>query len=97
MDSSSSNSSDVNKVLGCVAAMADGPRKGEEHLVIVSSRGGMIVPEKLVEIKLPEDRSCVTEFNRRGMVYKMDLWVRKSDVVRRVDSSIPSDFGRQGR
>ena len=72
---------DVNKALACVAGIADGPAVGEENLLIFSTRGGIIVPEKLVQIILPQDRSKVTEFARKGMVYVMDAWVKRSEVA----------------
>ena len=65
--------SDANKKFVCVASMADGPKTGEAKVVIVSSRGGMIVLGKAVNITLPDDRSWITEFNRTGNVYKMDM------------------------
>ena len=57
----------------------------------------MIVPERMVQIILPKDTSYVTEFARRGNVYKMDMWVRKDAVVAKPGSGMSTDFTRQGR
>lgn len=40
----------VNTIPGCVAPVADGPRKCEENLVVFSSKGALIMPEKLVQL-----------------------------------------------
>ena len=68
-------------MLGSVAGYADGAGEHKENLVIFSTRGGIIVPEKEVTLILPEDDNLITEFRRRGNVYVMDAWVRKNDVV----------------
>ena len=90
--------SDVNKMLACVAGLCDGPSKGAENLVIFSSRGGCIVPESEVKVTMPTNAKNVTEFSRRGMVYQMDAWVRKEDVVRKeATAKSASDFRRPGK
>ena len=49
--------------------------------MIVGSKGGLVVPEADVNVLLPNDRSLVTEFNRRGMVCVLDAWVEKAVVA----------------
>ena len=66
--------SDVNKILACVAGLAEGGGLGQENLVIFSTRGGVITPEaKTTLVLLSPD--LVTEFDRKGHVYVMDAWV----------------------
>ena len=75
--------SSVNKCLGSVGGMADAG-----NIIIFMKDGGVVVPEDRVKIILPKDISVVTKFNRVGMVYRMDAWVKKDDV---------QDKGFQGR
>ena len=63
------------------AGVADGGGESKENLVIVSSRGGVIVPEKEVTIVLPKDDNLITEFRRKGNVYVMDAWVERDKVA----------------
>ena len=55
------------------------------------------MPEKLVTIILPEDKSKVTEFARKGMVYVMDAWVRKADVEMQEPDRPRTGFHRPAR
>ena len=70
----------VNKCLGCVGGITDA-----NNLVLFHKSGGLIIPEKLVQIILPKDKSLVTTFRRHGMVYRMDAWVKRSDVEAKPD------------
>lgn len=75
--------SDVNNMLACIAGIADGPEKGKENLITVSFRGGVVTPDEATTTALSEDKSLLTEFNRKnGMIYVMDACVRTNDAVR---------------
>ena len=86
----------MSKKLACVAGLAGGPAAGLENLVILLSKGGSIVPERMVTLILPKDKPDVTEFSRKGHVYVMDAWVRKQDVIAPSRSPSNSGFIRQG-
>ena len=72
---------DVTKILACVAGLADGAGPGQEHLVIFSSRGGVIAPEALTKVVLPKS-DPVTNFARVGNVCAMDAWVQRSKAAK---------------
>ena len=76
---------DVNKCLGSVGGITDA-----DNLVIFSKHGGVITPKEGTKIILPKDKSLVTKFERKGMVYRMDAWLKKSDVQAK-----PEDFPRR--
>ena len=70
---------DVNKCLGSVGGITDA-----ENFVIFHRNGGWIVPEKHTTIILPKDKALITDFKRHGMVYRMDAWVKRSEVQKDV-------------
>ena len=77
----------VNKCLGSIGGITDA-----KNYVIFSSTGGIITPVAGTRIILSKDESLVTRFRRMGMVYRMDAWVRKEDVIGK-----PQDFQRRGK
>ena len=50
------------------------------NIIIFMKNGGLIVLEDQDKITLPNGISSVTEFNRVGMVCRMDAWVKREDV-----------------
>ena len=88
---------DVNKPLACVAGVADGLAKGKENLASFGSKGGVIVLEAAVNITLPTDKTLITEFDRRGMVYVLDAWVKTKDVAGKASGDKNTGFQRQAR
>ena len=88
--------SDVNKMLACVAGLADGAGPGGENLVMFSSRGGVITPEAQTKTISPRDKQSMTEFDRKGNVYVMDIWVPADKAVGKSEVEIAS-FHRQGQ
>ena len=68
----------------------------KEKKISFSSRGGIIPPDSETTISLQNETSKLTEFNRRGMVYVMDAWVRKADVVRKGNSNMGFQEACQG-
>ena len=81
-------------MLACVAGLADGTGPGSEQLVIFSTRGGIITPEAQTKIILPKDTSLISEFDRRGNVYVMDIWVDSAKAVGNAQVEI-APFPRQ--
>ena len=62
---------------------ASGGITDADNYVIFHKAGGLIVPEKHCRIVLPKDPSLITHFRRTGMVYRMDAWVRRSEVEKK--------------
>lgn len=61
--------------MGSIAGVAD-----NANLILFHKAGGLIVPEKLVNVILLRDKSQVSNFNRVGMVYRMNARARHADV-----------------
>ena len=74
----------VNKRLGCVAGIADaghdGPLIGWNY-IIFSTEGGIITTIKGTRGILHKNTSRVIGFRRVGIVYRMDAWLAREEVV----------------
>ena len=77
----------MNMCISSVGGITDA-----ENFALFGRAGGMIIPEKDVKI-IVKDHSKVTKFRRHGMVYRMDAWVRASDVR---SKQAPASFHRRG-
>ena len=65
----------VNKIWACVGMLCDAG-----NVAIFMKHGGMIVPEKDVEVRMRPD-SQTTGIRRCGKTFTMDAWVRRSAVL----------------
>ena len=71
----------VNKILACVGMICDA-----NNVAVFMKNGGMIVPEKDIEIRVKPD-SPTTAVRRKGNTYSMDAWVRKNKSTGETESS----------
>ena len=71
----------VNKILACVGMICDA-----NNVAVSMKNGGMIVPEKDIEIRVKPD-SPTTAVRRKGNTYSMDAWVRKNKSTGETESS----------
>ena len=86
---------DVNNMLACVAGLADGSGPGTGNLILFFTRGCIITPEAETHLILPNRRSKVTDFERKGNVYVMGFGVDVG-IAAGKDSVLIAPFSRAG-